>query len=141
MMKIIINGGSTFTVSSLNRLSLCFLLHSQQSPPPAANQSQLLWPTRVCVCVCVPHLEGPLHGDGEVVLSARVPALADEHLVADTTRLPSLLGVQLSTNHLRRNVPGLLRPEQEQEEKEEEKHETEQQFKEDFSSFFIPFPA
>lgn len=48
-----------------------------------------------------PHLKGPLHGDGKVVFSAWVPALADEHLVADTTRLPGLLGVQLSTNHLR----------------------------------------
>lgn len=57
-----------------------------------------------------PHLKGPLHGDGKVVFSAWVPALADEHLVADTTRLPGLLGVQLSTNHLRWNVSGFLWP-------------------------------
>lgn len=68
------------------------------------------WQLILFINICVPHLVGPLHGDGEVVLSSRVPALADEHLVADTTRLSSLLGVQLSTNHLGRNVSGLLWP-------------------------------
>lgn len=61
-----------------------------------------------CVGAFPPHLVGPLHGDGEVVLSAWVPALTDEHLVADSTGLPGLLGVQLSTNHLGRDVAGLL---------------------------------
>ena len=56
------------------------------------------------------HLVGPLHGDGEVVLSPGVPALADEHLVTDAARLPSLLGVEFSTNHLGANVPGFFRP-------------------------------
>lgn len=56
------------------------------------------------------HLVGSLHGDGEVVLSTGVPALADEHLVTDAARLPSLLGVEFSTNHLGADVPGFLRP-------------------------------
>lgn len=64
----------------------------------------------VCVFICLPHLKGPLHGDSEVVLPARVAPLADEHLVADASSLPSLFGVQLSTNHLRGDVPGFFRP-------------------------------
>ena len=61
----------------------------------------------MCVCVCA-DLERPIHGDGEVVLPARIPALTDEHLVTDTPRLPRLLGVQLPTNHLRGDVTRLL---------------------------------
>lgn len=71
----------------------------------------------VCMYVCVlPHLVGPLHGDGKVVLSARVPAFADEHLVADPTGLAGLLGVQLLTDHLGGDVPGLFWPGREEEE-------------------------
>ena len=62
-----------------------------------------------------PHLEGPLHGDGEVVLPTGVAALTDEHLVADAARLPSLFGVELLSNHLRGDVTGLFRPERERE--------------------------
>lgn len=56
------------------------------------------------------HLVGSLHCDSEVVLSAWVPALTDEHLVTDATCLSSLFGVELSTNHLRADVPGFFRP-------------------------------
>ena len=59
------------------------------------------------VCVCA-DLERPVHGDGKVVLPARVSTLTDEHLVTDTPRLSCLLGVQFPTNHLRGDVTRLL---------------------------------
>lgn len=56
-------------------------------------------------------LERPLHGDGEVILSARITALADEHLVTDAARFARLLGEQLLADHLRGNVSRFLGPE------------------------------
>lgn len=70
----------------------------------------LLYSQQTVSVLAAAHLVGSLHGDGEVVLSTGVPALADEHLVTDAPRLPSLLGVELSTNHLGTDVPGFLRP-------------------------------
>lgn len=80
---------------------VCFFLRKLISPEQHRSQlsKHIIW--LLVGAPVFPHLKGPLHGDGKVVFSAWVPALADEHLVADTTRLPGLLGVQLSTNHLR----------------------------------------
>lgn len=81
-----------------------------QANTAALNLGQNLGPPPFSHVGAAAHLVGPLHGDGEVVLSAGVPALADEHLVADAPRLPGLFGVEFSSNHLRADVPGFLRP-------------------------------